>query len=558
MKASKEYIIPHDEIVSQIEEARKQGFTQDQLALAYARVSTKHQEQESSKENQFLECGEYAKKKGYFLVYIFECTESAKEQGRKVFSALLESAQSYNVKNIIVKDRSRLTRNVVDGGLINRLIVKEEKIIIHYYMTNEIIDHESRSLIQNIITAIDADFSEQLGKKSKHAHAKKKEKGIPIHVPEGLCFHRENDNDGKQYVNTTIIEIDIKYEEVIREIFSLFLNDKYTLEKIADYFNARGYKTKRGDKFYPSTVHRILTNKIYTGKWFWTKEEGYKKLGYPFKGYITEEQYDWIQQQIKLRSKGSKSRKDKPYLLAKLILCSKCDSFASGNRPEGYIYYSHKCKDNQKPYWPEKELIEKIDLAVAEMSYNEKHTGMLKERLKKLLKAKSSTTAKLKEDILNQISVLENRIDKLENEYLDSNDSARTKARIKNKVTKCEDEIIILEDRLKTMTVDLNEYRHDAIHTIDSVRDFSKLYPLANRSEKIRLLREMVQWIKYDGEKLEILWKKPFDILLERDTNIVKFPLTTAVKGNSVILPSWVADGIRTRNDWIHIPGLYR
>ena len=52
---------------------------------------------------------------------------------------------------------------------------------------------------------------------------------------------------------------------VVRRIRKLRMG-RYSCEKIADKLNADGIKPKRGDKFYPSTIHYILHNKTYKGQ----------------------------------------------------------------------------------------------------------------------------------------------------------------------------------------------------------------------------------------------------------------------------------------------------
>ena len=260
-----EVLLPQEEIASKIAELKGQGISPDKFALAYARVSTKHKEQEGSKENQVEDCKKYALKEGLSLLHVYECAESAKKMGeRKVFNALIETALYYNIKNIILKDTSRLTRNLGDKERINQL-VKKDKIQVHFYTKNEILNAESRLLISNIMSIIDADFSELLSEKMKWAAKIRKGRGPPYQLPAGLKFGK----DGKGEPDTTKMEIDSKYEMIPREMFDLYLNkDRDSSEEITKYFNSMGYRTRQNKIFYSSTIHRMLTNKAYTGKYF--------------------------------------------------------------------------------------------------------------------------------------------------------------------------------------------------------------------------------------------------------------------------------------------------
>ncbi|MBN1532115.1 MAG: recombinase family protein [Spirochaetes bacterium] len=526
-------------IIQRIAEAKAAGIPQDKWAFAYARVSTKHDEQQGSRENQKEDCEIYATEKGLFLLHTFQCSESAKQQGRKVFTLMLDTALSFQVKNIIIKDTSRLTRNLGDKEKINTL-VKKEMVVIHFYLTKEILNHESRLLISNIFAVIDADFSEILSAKSKHAHARKKKKGIPIQLPMGLRFKHDN---------KSIIELDPEYEQMIKTIFELVLNHQYTGAKIEEQFRARGFRTKRGNYLHETKIYEYLKNKIYTGKWFRVKEKGieeWRPLAHPFKGFITEKEYDTIQALINSRRLGAKHRREKPYLLTGLVRCSRCGRIASGNRPKDAksTYYTHKCIEPAmypKPYWLEKTLFEGIDTAVKAVVYYEQYTEMLKTRLKTLLRSQSTVTQRMTDDINKQLKKLEDRLDNLVDDRLDriiTGDAyTRKEAEINQSIT-------ALKDRQAELSVDLNEYRGDAISVIDAVREFRSVYAQGKREEKIKLLKEMIDEIVFDDQtnSVTINWKRPFNILLIADEKVVALPETVkSISG--IILPSGVADG---------------
>ncbi len=544
-------LIHHEEIMKSIHESKEKGIPHDKLALAYARVSTKHNEQQNSKENQVEECKEYAEKQGLYIIYIFECAESAKAQGRKVFNTLIENALKYEIKHLILKDTSRLTRNLSDKDRINQL-VKNDKMQVHFYLQNDILNSESRMLFSNIMSIIDADFSENLSIKMKHVARKKKEKGIPYQLPAGYIFGRSDRGE----TETSIIEFDPKYESIIHEMFDLYLNHGCTLTDISQYFNSVGYNTRQKKPFYESTIHRMLTNKFYTGKYF--KSSGvWEKIGFYCPAYISEEQYEEIQRIIKVNSTGSKKRREKSYLLTGLVLCEKCKCFASGNRWSSTIYYSHKCKcngSNKKPYWPEKTLIEAINLEVEKIVYNENQTEILKDRLRTIINSQNTITQKSEKEINVQINRLRKHKEVLLNDRLDETISKDDYKKRSNEIEKA---LKTCQERLENLTFNLSDHYRDAEKVIDAIRNFSIVYLQAVNIERIILLRNMAKWISFDGEKAYIEWKKPFNILLNTDETLKQHPAAYKETGD-VILLQWVDDGIRTRNDWIHIPGLYR
>lgn len=53
--------------------------------------------------------------------------------------------------------------------------------------------------------------------------------------------------------------------EIVRLIFSKYVNEGYGSFRLAQYLNARGILTHNGSKFQSNTINRIITNRLYTG-----------------------------------------------------------------------------------------------------------------------------------------------------------------------------------------------------------------------------------------------------------------------------------------------------
>ena len=68
------------------------------------------------------------------------------------------------------------------------------------------------------------------------------------------------------------------------------------------------------------------------------------------------------------------------------------------------------------------------------------------------------------------------------------------------------------------------------------------VYKDAFENEKMILLRQMAHWVHYDEKKVVIEWKKPFDILLSVEENVINHPSTIEDAGNNLLLLR-VADG---------------
>ena len=92
-------------------------------ALIYNRTSSDEQRQEGySIEYQEASNKEYALKNKINPVKIYNCSESAKEPGRKVFNEMLNFAKKNKIiKHIIFKKCDRSARNELDAGMVIHL-----------------------------------------------------------------------------------------------------------------------------------------------------------------------------------------------------------------------------------------------------------------------------------------------------------------------------------------------------------------------------------------------------------------------------------------------------
>ena len=88
------------DIQSRIAAFRERKIVPDLWAFGYARVSSKKQEEDRSKEDQIEDVKEYAQIRGLHLVYIFNTTESAYKEGRDGFGKMLKLAEDLKVKNM--------------------------------------------------------------------------------------------------------------------------------------------------------------------------------------------------------------------------------------------------------------------------------------------------------------------------------------------------------------------------------------------------------------------------------------------------------------------------
>ena len=120
------------------------------------------------------------------------------------------------------------------------------------------------------------------------------------------------------------VEIIPEEASLVKEIFTM-RSEAYSYQEIADYFNSRSLRTKRGTVYYQSTIAKILKNPRYIGISRWRGKE------YPAKhpSIISVELWEAVQQMnLERRYARRGTKEDNDYLVE--LYCHEC-----GNRMYG-------------------------------------------------------------------------------------------------------------------------------------------------------------------------------------------------------------------------------
>ena len=127
------------------------------LAVSYARVSSKPQEDGFSLISQNRTLTQYAASREFEIVRDFTSSESAKKQGRKNFNAMLAFLREHpDVRIVIVEKTDRLVRNLHDFVEIEDL-VEELDIEIHLVKEGQIIRKSAKTqdrLVQQVFARL--------------------------------------------------------------------------------------------------------------------------------------------------------------------------------------------------------------------------------------------------------------------------------------------------------------------------------------------------------------------------------------------------------------------
>jgi len=221
---------------------------------AYCRVSTDKDAQIESLHNQELFFTEFAKKYNHELIKIYadEGISGKQMKNRTQFLKMLKDAKLHTFELIVVKDISRFARNTVD--FLNSVReLKSENIEVQFLSTNQTILGGSEFIL-TIFSALAQEESANLSKRVKFGLGVSAKKGK---VPTIIY--------GYDIVNAQTLTINETEAKVVKDIFDMYVNQGLGTRKIGLILDEKGIPTKKGAKWIPRTIRRMLMNSIYAG-----------------------------------------------------------------------------------------------------------------------------------------------------------------------------------------------------------------------------------------------------------------------------------------------------
>lgn len=225
---------------------------------AYCRVSTNHEQQESSLETQISYYGKLiAEHDGWQLVKIYaERASGTQMKKRPEFMKMIKVCKQGKIDLILSKSVSRFGRNTLETlKTLYELLGLNVKV----YFEKENLSNYDKEM--RTIMGIYAGFAQE------------ESKSMSDNIKWGI---RERMREGKVCLNCTrflgygkdekgrlvVVETEAV---IVRKIFELYLNG-FGVRKIKKYLEENGVKTVTGkDVWSTSTIDRILSNEKYVG-----------------------------------------------------------------------------------------------------------------------------------------------------------------------------------------------------------------------------------------------------------------------------------------------------
>jgi len=323
--------------------ATKNRFTADSLeslkkrrVAAYARVSTDHEEQQSSYEAQVDYYTNYINGRDdweFVSVYADEGITGCNTKKRDGFNKMVKDALAGCIDLIITKSVSRFARNTVDSlTTIRRL--KENGVECYFEKENIWTFDGKGELLLTIMSSIAQEESHSISENCTWGQRKRFADG-KVTVPFKRFLGYDRGGDGNLVINE-------EQAKIVRRIYGLFLQGRspYAIAKI---LMADGIPSPGGKKTWASgTVKSILTNEKYKGDAllqkvytvdFLSKKKKVNKGEVPqyyvegnHPAIISPQEFDAVQKQMTLRCLG-KNRQSCVSVFSSRIKCGDCGSW---------------------------------------------------------------------------------------------------------------------------------------------------------------------------------------------------------------------------------------
>ncbi len=317
----------------------------------YARVSSEKDEQLNSLDNQVSYYREFIKKNTtweFVEGYIDEGLSGMSTKKRENFHNMISDAKAGLFDLVITKEITRFARNTLDSIQFTRDLLSYGVGVFFQNDNINTLDEDSE-LRLTIMSGIAQDELRKLSSRIKFGHQEAIKKNVVLGNSRIFGYRKDN----KKLV------IDKKEAEMVRELFTLYATDKYSMKQIEDIFWDKGYRNNNGKRICHSTMSNTISNPKYKGYYvgnkvkvvdMFTKKQKFlppeewvmfkDETGEIVPAIVDEDLWEKANEVLKRRSRDVKNRQNQcnhPNLLTGKMYCTHC----------GKLYYRKDSKDRK-------------------------------------------------------------------------------------------------------------------------------------------------------------------------------------------------------------------
>lgn len=489
--------------------------------VAYCRVSTDEQDQLNSLKTQkeFFEA--YAEKNRLNLIHIYSDAgiTGTKTKKRAAFNQMMRDAESGIFEAVLFKDVSRLARNTADFLDCYRKL--QELGIKMYFLSYNMTNTDTSEFHFTLLAAIAQEESYNTSKRIKFSKHYNAERG---RVPNFVYGY---DKTNGEYFDLSVNE---REAETVRKIFAWYTENGDGTLKISARLNEMGVTTKKGCKWTPNAVLRILTNIIYAGKIANGKQE---IVNFPNSKRVDKPENEWIiveneklriipdevfakaQTLMRERAGNGKKRHSNKHLFSTLIKCKECGwSFRRLVTHYKNTYVRWVCSGRNgrgastcenAVVLDENELIEELQNYFLQMLQNkEKYIEKAKEKFRQSYKAEGKNERK-KEELEKEIAEMKRYKEKMlhlfANDYISFEELNEKTSHLKTEIPRLEYEL----QRLCSNAPSATQFDRAIAETFTHIEKITDFRSLTNAQ-----LKEIIECITVSADGVVDIHLKAF------------------------------------------------
>ena len=317
----------------------------------YARVSSEKDEQLNSLDNQITYYREFIKKNPNWEFvdgYIDEGLSGMSTKKRENFHHMISDAMAGLFDLVITKEITRFARNTLDSIQYTRELLNSGVGVFFQNDNINTLDEDSE-LRLTIMSGIAQDELRKLSSRIKFGHQEAIKKNVVLGNSRIFGYRKDN----KRLV------IDENEAKMVRELFTLYATDKYSMNQIEEIFWEKGYRNNNGKRICHSTMSNTISNPKYKGYYvgnkvkivdMFTKKQKFlppeewvmfkDETGEIVPAIVSEELWEQANEVLRRRSLDVRNRQNKcnhPNLLTGKMYCTHC----------GKLYYRKDSKDRK-------------------------------------------------------------------------------------------------------------------------------------------------------------------------------------------------------------------
>lgn len=315
-------------------------------AAIYCRVSTDEQAgRGTSLTDQQRRCVEYAESQNWDVVARFvDDGASGATLNRPALRDLTATAESNRFDRLIVTDPDRLSRDLVDGLIIERDLTRNNIDVVYLIQqTMGVLERQVRGIIAE-------EERRKIRERTIRGLRSRAESGDWAGGPPPYGYLLARQPSGRNR-----LQINPAEATVITTMINQIINKYRTPREVADYLNKRGVPTPSGGRTTPPTnavwsAHKVrsilITNKAFTGTWHYQSASGVVPVAVP--PIITNERLKILHRRLNRAPFAPTTRMRHYFMFARRVI-SPCGRIMTGNANPDSTKRSYECPNRKNP-----------------------------------------------------------------------------------------------------------------------------------------------------------------------------------------------------------------